>query len=85
MRGYESDQGWGSIETVDAADVANSHNPQVSINDAGRFNVVWQRYQVPEGSGPGRERAFDVYANDYVPASGWSGPVVLDTNPGDDD
>ncbi len=82
VRGYDPAQGWGSIEAVDAADVANSHDPRVSLNDAGRLSVVWQRYQVPEGSGPGRERAFDVYANDYVPAGGWSGPVVLDTNPG---
>lgn len=78
---YLPGQGWQGYMWEARNDVGASSNPRIAVDDAGEAALTWERYTIPEGGGF-RINQIDVYVDRYDPASGWAGPMVIDTNTG---
>lgn len=67
---YAPGQGWqpeGTIESMDG----DARYPVVSVGGDGTFLVAWQHTPVGQSS--------SIWANRYIPGSGWNGPLQIST------
>ena len=72
---YLVGSGWGAPVLLETDNGSNNTTfaPQVAINEGGDAVAVWQQYDGLRSN---------IWANRYVVGSGWTGPVVLETDPG---
>jgi hypothetical protein len=69
---YVPGSGWTGPIDIDAGDL-NADIPQVAFDSAGNAMAVWRQF----------DGAYDsIYANRYVPGSGWQGAGLVETGTG---
>jgi hypothetical protein len=65
--------GWGTAAPIETDSVANAANPQVAVDGSGNAVAVW--YQL-DGTGN------NIWANRFVPATGWGTATLIETDAG---
>jgi len=68
---YSADSGWGSAELLETYSDGTATYPAVACSGTGDAIAVWYMY---EGT------RTDIWANRYIPGSGWSGPTLVETS-----
>jgi len=68
---YSADSGWGSAELLETYSDGKATYPAVACSGTGDAIAVWH---MNEGA------RTDIWANRYVPGSGWSGPTLIETS-----
>ncbi len=71
---YIPGSGWQGAVAIDGGSSLYAASPEIDINDAGEAFCVFKK------SNGSTNR---VYANKYLPGSGWTGPVIIDANTGE--
>ena len=70
---YVSGKGWDAAERIENSDTGGAKNPQLSVEDGGAAIAVWE--QVDD-----KNSRYDIWANQYVPGSGWGKATLVETN-----
>jgi len=71
---YDSDAGtWGTAELIETGD-GPVFDPQIAVDSSGNAIAVWRQY--------GSSR-WNIYANRYVPGTGWGTAELIETDDGD--
>jgi len=73
---YTPSTGWGTPTLIDSGD-GNAQVPQVALDENGNAIAVWEQDGMPANC-CGYTR-YDIWANRYVPGTGWEGAVLLET------
>jgi len=69
---YTPGSGWGTANVVENYPTGNAADPEVGMDSSGAAIAVWRGY-TPE---------FSIYANRFVPGTGWGDPVLLEGGSG---
>ncbi len=68
---YTAGAGWGSATLIETDDAGSAFAPQIVIDANGVATAMWSQRNVSGFT-------FNVWANRYVPGSGWGGAVAID-------
>ena len=68
---YTAGSGWGTPEMIETDNSGSANKPQIAIDTRGNAIAVWQQNSNKE---------FSIWANRYVPGSGWSNAELIKTD-----
>ena len=69
--GFATGTGWTPPELVEQDNSSNARNPQLAVNPStGVLHAIWEQ----QGA---NDTAIRIYANEYVPGTGWKTPTPL--------
>jgi hypothetical protein len=64
--------GWGTAQRIET-EVDDARSPEIAFDDAGNALVVWMQHDGTD---------YNIWANRYVPGSGWEGSRPIETHMG---
>lgn len=71
---YVPGTGWGTSESIENENKGNAENPRVAVDRNGNAIAIWHQW---DGA------RYNVWANRYVPGTGWGNAQTVDNDNGD--
>jgi len=68
---YVPGTGWGTAELIETDNAGDAFDPQVTVDGSGNVTAVWSQFD---------STWFNIWANRYVPGTGWGTAELIETD-----